>query len=693
MTTSKAFGASRPVNPHLIDGPGGISREVWDLRKDIEVAFSNIEGRLTAIHYPEITFIDGGLPILNGGEMVIKGLYLLQGQEFAQIVLPGNVGLNLIACRPGTPGNAFSVEIVQGGAGLTVAMPANKLTITLAAGGSTKNAIATAINNAAAQTYQKIRANVTADGGSFGVVAAETHLAGGVGEGWTCSVTDEDCPPKHDTGAAVSSAHIAEGVATVVVPDLTAIAPARTYADILPISVRSDGVLTSTFNVSGGAAMVAALSDASTRHLYVAKEGLTIGANGSLILPFPTIMAAVAKAETLIPPPSGADPVLIDIGPGVFAESVVVRCDGLIFKGSNYLATIIEPVDGPCFCATNATLESLADFHVSGTFSDLHPQVPYTDGPKTLVLQHIMLRSALAAGNHRCLELLGVKDPGTGTTGFLDKFSMQYCQLQGTVMPGVAAYTYARNANYIELIDTFSGGGGGAGGDNFYNIGMTFLYDASLAAYFSYITGDPDGEPTWGNLGHYIYSTSSADWRFEDETLAYFYDCDLDNLNVVDTAYVYGLRSSFGHQTVSNTGELEYDGCYFREELTIGATATVTLRDCHVEGTTAITGGAGVVTEIDCTFKGLITDATNKLVHGGMDRYGVYPEAAGAGDRPISFSPAFPATATIVVTLMFESTGGVYATGMIKNGTLANTGFTLTTGGNGKFHWHAHRTK
>jgi hypothetical protein len=41
---SRAFGSKAPVLPHLTAGPGGISGEVADLRRDVEEAFVTIEG-------------------------------------------------------------------------------------------------------------------------------------------------------------------------------------------------------------------------------------------------------------------------------------------------------------------------------------------------------------------------------------------------------------------------------------------------------------------------------------------------------------------------------------------------------------------------------------------------------------------------------------------------------------------------
>lgn len=186
-------------------------------------------------------------------------------------------GLDLISCEPGAPGNEYSAEIVTGAGALTIAMVGNVLTITLAVGGSTKNAIATAINDAAADTYQKIRANVTAGGGTnLTTAVAEASFAGALvtDYGWSCSVGQADCPIKHDVGNPTSSAHVSETLATVVVPDLTALVPPRTNADVLPIDVVSSNILTRTLSSSGGSAAASALTGA------VNPNGVVVGVFG-----------------------------------------------------------------------------------------------------------------------------------------------------------------------------------------------------------------------------------------------------------------------------------------------------------------------------------------------------------------------------------------------------------------------------
>lgn len=236
---SRTFRYMNPRRPHKADALS----EVGDLRKDVELAFERFEQE--SVDYPLIEWLDGTAIPAAGGNVVIKGTKLLQDQTFAHLL--ANTGLDIVACVPGESGNDYSVAIVQGVGALTVAIAVKKLTITLAAapGGSTRNAVATAINDIAADTYQILRANVTAGGGSLVTVAAETHLAGGAGEGWECYVSGVLAPITHTVGGATTTANnVAEGVATVTVPDLTAETDARAAADRARVHVLTDGVYT-----------------------------------------------------------------------------------------------------------------------------------------------------------------------------------------------------------------------------------------------------------------------------------------------------------------------------------------------------------------------------------------------------------------------------------------------------------------
>lgn len=261
MTVSKAFGSEHVAKPHLIKPQGGVAAEIWDLRVDLERAFSKAEGRPAASHYPELSMVDGSIPPLTGGDMVLRGTYLIQGQTFASLALFLTTSkLTFTALKPGVGGNDLTIAIVHAGGApaVTVAKVANAITITANLGVHTANDIATAINVNGADTDGYVRC-LSGGAGVTITATAATHLAGGEGEGWTCTISGAECLPANTPGTAGAAA-LTETLCTVTVPDLTALAPPRTSSDMLPIVISSDGVLTATIVSSAGIASAAALT-------------------------------------------------------------------------------------------------------------------------------------------------------------------------------------------------------------------------------------------------------------------------------------------------------------------------------------------------------------------------------------------------------------------------------------------------
>lgn len=217
-TRSKAFGGKSPRKSHLVRPSGGMGAEIYDVRKDVEEAFTSAEGRPAADEYPELDYIDGAGPAAAGGDMVLVGRKLLAGQDFASVTL--GASLEIIMREPGEAGNDESVEVVDSaGGGLAVTYAANKLSIDLGGATPDEDTIATAVNSALVGA--PMRAN-SGGGAAFGTVA-ETSLSGGAGEGWSCTVGGFDAPIKFDTGGATSNANLTETQATVTVPALAPI--------------------------------------------------------------------------------------------------------------------------------------------------------------------------------------------------------------------------------------------------------------------------------------------------------------------------------------------------------------------------------------------------------------------------------------------------------------------------------------
>ena len=237
MTDSRAFGPEKARRPHLAK----LTTEVGDLRRDVERAFTRSEGK---DGYPDLQWVDGGAPAAAGGDMVVKGAGLLQGQSFASLTLfTGTSELVFTAMKPGLDGNDFTVEIQDTGS-LTVTLTGNDLVITIDLGTTTSDQIATAVNADAADTDGIIRCASGGTGVAHAVTAA-TNMTGGLGEGFECFVSGVECLPANTTGTAGAAA-VAEDEITVTVPNLTAETDARAAGDLAAIVVNSDGVVSNT---------------------------------------------------------------------------------------------------------------------------------------------------------------------------------------------------------------------------------------------------------------------------------------------------------------------------------------------------------------------------------------------------------------------------------------------------------------
>lgn len=242
---SKSFGTQRAYKQHLTLGKGGLAGEIGDLRSDVEEGFQNNEQKAG---FPSLDWVDGGAFAAAGGTAVLKGAALLQDQTFDTLQLTeGSAQLDLHPLKPGDSG--ITVEVIAGTGSLAVAYANKKLTVTLASGGSTDDAIATAINGASSQAKGHVRA-VSAGGGSFTAAVAETAMAGGNGyyAGNAVKVSGVEALPLHATGTSPAATWTDTQI-SVTVPDLTAETDARAADDIAAVSVMSDGVKSSELAV------------------------------------------------------------------------------------------------------------------------------------------------------------------------------------------------------------------------------------------------------------------------------------------------------------------------------------------------------------------------------------------------------------------------------------------------------------
>jgi hypothetical protein len=201
---------------------------------------TNSDPRLTGSGVPFLDRLDvaGGAAIVAaGGDIELVGRDLLQGQTFDSLALTeGAAGLTVHALKPGD--SALTVEVTVGAGGLVVTFAAGKLTIELAAAGSTDDAIATAINADLSQCNGIIRA-VSATGGSFTLAQAEAPMTGGAGNyaGNKVMVAGLEALPANETGITSTAKWSNTGIVCT-----TQAAGAAT--DVAAVIVQSNGLWT-----------------------------------------------------------------------------------------------------------------------------------------------------------------------------------------------------------------------------------------------------------------------------------------------------------------------------------------------------------------------------------------------------------------------------------------------------------------
>jgi hypothetical protein len=127
--------------------------------------------------------VNGAALSYLGGDILLIGRNLLQGQTFDDIVItegagPYTASLQIAALKPGDSG--YSVEIVIG-TPFSVNLVGKKLTITILAAGTSDAAIATEINKDGGACEGILRGN-SPGLGNFVAAHGETPLAGGTGD-------------------------------------------------------------------------------------------------------------------------------------------------------------------------------------------------------------------------------------------------------------------------------------------------------------------------------------------------------------------------------------------------------------------------------------------------------------------------------------------------------------------------------
>lgn len=237
---SKAMESQRAAKPHLTEGKGGVAGEVADLRGDLDSALETLESR---VGYPELDWLDGASITAAGGDIVLEGRSLLQGQTFDELTLWLTTSeVAITALKPGDSG--FTIEVTGGGtAGSeSVTKTGSAFVIDIEPTVSTANQIATAINADGADSDGYLRAT-SGGAGTTNAVAAAADMTGGAGDGFEVLVSGVEALPANTTGTTGAAA-VDDGTVTCTVPDLTAETPARAATDMVAVVIKSNGVKT-----------------------------------------------------------------------------------------------------------------------------------------------------------------------------------------------------------------------------------------------------------------------------------------------------------------------------------------------------------------------------------------------------------------------------------------------------------------
>jgi len=326
--------------------------------------------------------------------------------------------------------------------------------------------------------------------------------------------------------------------------------------------------------------------------------------------------------------------------------------------------TSIWPSSGDAIIVSNASDSSLVTWESSRTYSDLAPKSTPESGPYALELADIEL---LAFGGGNCMSLLGVAgDDTASTTEFLGGgvYAPRYIRCSSS-----ANSIYARNVNgtlqFREVILN-------APFEALQSSLVTLTGLVYSNATISYDAADPEGHNEAG------------------ANAATVSQCDVLGDLTVNDAVGLNLRDSFirGDVAHNGTGSCECRSTQINGDVDIAAGVDFDAKGCRFLGDFTAAAGAGVVTLADSPVLGSVTDAGDKITHTRAGVRAGTVTAAGAGDEAIVFGSTL-GTTQYVITITQEDDGTGQTTYMVKSGTKAATGFTMTVGGAGIFHWKA----
>jgi hypothetical protein len=108
---SRLFGSRGPLKPHLVVGPGGIAKEVYDVRQDVDAAFGVLEagGFIRTDEFTNPAAANSSYFKASFAGSTSAVVLRASAGDFVQTVAPSGHAREIVITRDNTP-NAFSTS-------------------------------------------------------------------------------------------------------------------------------------------------------------------------------------------------------------------------------------------------------------------------------------------------------------------------------------------------------------------------------------------------------------------------------------------------------------------------------------------------------------------------------------------------------------------------------------------------------
>ena len=373
--------------------------------------------------------------------------------------------------------------------------------------------------------------------------------------------------------------------------------PIATMQDIADLDVSAAEIAAiNAANSPSGANPFATVADlvpgteVVTRLVHVDKNRVdSYTEDGTQERPYKTVQAAVDYAETLTP--SHTNPVVVLVAPGIYAETVTIKKNGVSLQGIVGQGVCrIQATSGPSLVLTNATTASLATFFGNGGHTD--PDAHYgdlvadTDNPWDNQFRDIAFGTP-AGGAGYCIMVLGV---GAGNSTCGNEANFMGCH--------VAQDFFARCVNYLAVQDdTWE-----AGSIVLHNVAGMWASRVQLGSVSVSYNTDDDQPSDTGNYGlcgasTFLYGNLSLSGSAQSG-----YD-RLDNTMIS------------GNITLADTAKLRVWSGHVGGAVTVAGGARLDLNDVFVSGAATFTAGAPdqACTMIGGAIVGALSDTNSRL--------------------------------------------------------------------------------